>query len=415
MAPEQAEGERVTEAADVYSLALILYEGWTGVNPVRGSGPGRHRAAPRHPLPPLRSRRRDLPRPGRRHRRGARPRGPSSARPLAQLRKALEDVDDRPVRRGRPGRARRRSSAFGLTAYGERAARPLPTDSLPARPSPTRALAGLGAGALALAGLDRPRPDAGLAPPLAARPRSSPCSPRSCPRVWLGRRQCVGMSGWLGSPRPTARAPALLLPRPRARPAAAAARRAVVVGARARPAARRRRARARCSSAVAALAPTAWRRAGLRPPASSGSPPPRSRRQELLFGVPDGVDPRAGVGDVAERRADDALLPARVDRAPRCPAGSGLRRCCRRSSSAAARSSSTSSAALVWAAGLVAAHSGRSWWRRRAARRSARRRGRRRLVGAVVASVVGPSLRPPDRAETPSFRRIGRRPSDAAR
>src|SRR3954467_10078790 len=61
MAPEQAEGERVTAAADVYSLALTLYEAWAGTNPVRAASPmgtaRRLRAAP----PPLRSRRRDLP------------------------------------------------------------------------------------------------------------------------------------------------------------------------------------------------------------------------------------------------------------------------------------------------------------------------------------------------------------------
>jgi hypothetical protein len=39
MAPEQAEGKRVTWEADVYSLALSLYEAWTGVNPVRRRGP----------------------------------------------------------------------------------------------------------------------------------------------------------------------------------------------------------------------------------------------------------------------------------------------------------------------------------------------------------------------------------------
>ena len=35
MAPEQAEGARVTAAADVYALALTLYEAWAGVNSLR--------------------------------------------------------------------------------------------------------------------------------------------------------------------------------------------------------------------------------------------------------------------------------------------------------------------------------------------------------------------------------------------
>jgi eukaryotic-like serine/threonine-protein kinase len=39
MAPEQAEGARTTPASDVYSLALTLYEAWTGSNPVRAGGP----------------------------------------------------------------------------------------------------------------------------------------------------------------------------------------------------------------------------------------------------------------------------------------------------------------------------------------------------------------------------------------
>ncbi len=33
MAPEQSEGREVGEPADLYSLALVLYEGLTGVNP----------------------------------------------------------------------------------------------------------------------------------------------------------------------------------------------------------------------------------------------------------------------------------------------------------------------------------------------------------------------------------------------
>jgi eukaryotic-like serine/threonine-protein kinase len=61
MAPEQAEGARVTAAADVYSLALTLYEAWTGVNPVRANSPMGTARRLGTVLPPLRSRRRDLP------------------------------------------------------------------------------------------------------------------------------------------------------------------------------------------------------------------------------------------------------------------------------------------------------------------------------------------------------------------
>ena len=38
MAPEQAEGRAVGEEADLYALALVLYEALSGVNPVRGRG-----------------------------------------------------------------------------------------------------------------------------------------------------------------------------------------------------------------------------------------------------------------------------------------------------------------------------------------------------------------------------------------
>ena len=61
MAPEQADGERVTPACDVYSLALTLYEAWTGTNPVRGPGPASTARRVGRRLRPLGSRRRDLP------------------------------------------------------------------------------------------------------------------------------------------------------------------------------------------------------------------------------------------------------------------------------------------------------------------------------------------------------------------
>ena len=49
MAPEQADGQRADARADLYSLALVLYEGLAGVNPVAAG------------LPPLSRKRKDLP------------------------------------------------------------------------------------------------------------------------------------------------------------------------------------------------------------------------------------------------------------------------------------------------------------------------------------------------------------------
>ena len=62
MAPEQAEGERVSPASDVYSLALTLFEAWTGENPVRGRGPAATARKLGRPIPSLARWRRDLPR-----------------------------------------------------------------------------------------------------------------------------------------------------------------------------------------------------------------------------------------------------------------------------------------------------------------------------------------------------------------
>ncbi|HZU39869.1 MAG TPA: serine/threonine-protein kinase [Solirubrobacteraceae bacterium] len=60
MAPEQAEGREAAEPADLYSLALVLYEALTGVNPLIDAGPRTRRLALY--LPPLRRQRRELPR-----------------------------------------------------------------------------------------------------------------------------------------------------------------------------------------------------------------------------------------------------------------------------------------------------------------------------------------------------------------
>ncbi|HEY2161801.1 MAG TPA: serine/threonine-protein kinase [Solirubrobacteraceae bacterium] len=62
MAPEQAEGLEAGASADLYSLALVIYEALTGVNPV-GTGTAARRARRLGAyLPPLRRQRRDLPR-----------------------------------------------------------------------------------------------------------------------------------------------------------------------------------------------------------------------------------------------------------------------------------------------------------------------------------------------------------------
>jgi hypothetical protein len=60
MAPEQAEGRGVTEATDLYALALVLYEALAGVNPVRGRGAASTARRVGSRLPPLERLRRDL-------------------------------------------------------------------------------------------------------------------------------------------------------------------------------------------------------------------------------------------------------------------------------------------------------------------------------------------------------------------
>ncbi len=62
MAPEQSEGLDVDELADVYSLALVIYEGLAGINPVRGPTPAATARRIGRRLPPLAASRPDLPR-----------------------------------------------------------------------------------------------------------------------------------------------------------------------------------------------------------------------------------------------------------------------------------------------------------------------------------------------------------------
>jgi serine/threonine protein kinase len=100
MAPEQAEGLEAAEPADLYSLALIVYEALSGVNPVAYTGPGRASRRLGIHLPPLRRQRRDLPRNlAASIDLAVRPR-PRERGTLAELRRALalahDDVGDEP-------------------------------------------------------------------------------------------------------------------------------------------------------------------------------------------------------------------------------------------------------------------------------------------------------------------------------
>jgi hypothetical protein len=61
MAPEQAAGRRVDERADLYSLALVLYEALAGRNPVRAGSPAATARRVGTVLPPLARSRGDLP------------------------------------------------------------------------------------------------------------------------------------------------------------------------------------------------------------------------------------------------------------------------------------------------------------------------------------------------------------------
>jgi hypothetical protein len=61
MAPEQAEGRKSGEPADLYSLAIVLYEALAGVNPVRGRGPAATARRVGARLPPMGRLCRDLP------------------------------------------------------------------------------------------------------------------------------------------------------------------------------------------------------------------------------------------------------------------------------------------------------------------------------------------------------------------
>jgi eukaryotic-like serine/threonine-protein kinase len=90
MSPEQAEGRRAHAESDLYSLALVLYETLSGVNPVRGPTPATTARRIGAHLEPLHHHRRDLPRALTRALDNALSPNPQSRGTLARLRMELE-------------------------------------------------------------------------------------------------------------------------------------------------------------------------------------------------------------------------------------------------------------------------------------------------------------------------------------
>ena len=117
MAPEQADGREVGPEADLYSLALVLYEALTGVNPQARAARRRRNGF----VPPLRRQRRDLSRDlAAGIDMALRPR-PSERGTLLDLRAALldslEEADDTPRRRrSRLARAARTTTPGSRTS-----------------------------------------------------------------------------------------------------------------------------------------------------------------------------------------------------------------------------------------------------------------------------------------------------------
>ena len=94
MAPEQARGEKITAAVDVYALGVVLYEALAGVNPIRAGNPAATARRVGMRLAPLHRVRRDLPVELCRAIDAAVAVEPQARTTLAALRRALENRRD---------------------------------------------------------------------------------------------------------------------------------------------------------------------------------------------------------------------------------------------------------------------------------------------------------------------------------
>jgi hypothetical protein len=124
MAPEQSEGREASEAADLYSLALVLYEALSGLNPVRGATPAETVRRIGRPVRPLGRVRRNVPHELARTIDRALVRSPGARGSLAELREELEQALEDGPRLPARGRGRRGASRAGAldTRHEEQAA-----------------------------------------------------------------------------------------------------------------------------------------------------------------------------------------------------------------------------------------------------------------------------------------------------
>jgi hypothetical protein len=327
MAPEQAEGARVTAACDVYSLALTLYEAWTGSNPVRAGGPAATARRLGRPLPSLAAARRDLPLglcdaiddaleidPARR---------PTPRALRAELAAAEAELDDEgglveaaTLRRvGLPSRDRRSLltrvlGVGGADAGGAGAV--LAPELETARPARAVALARrAGAGALAggivLASVETLGPEPSFSTPAAAGVVALAVA--LLPRIgWA--LAALGLCAWLVAPDTDRQGTALIIaaaaaPLPLLLPRAGLLWSVPVLAPLLGTVAL-----APVFVGVAALAPTPWRRAGL---GAAGflwlATGEVLTGRSLLFGIPDGALPRADWEGSISAAASDALGP----------------------------------------------------------------------------------------------------------
>jgi len=141
MAPEQSEGREATPQTDLYSLALVLYEALSGVNPVRGANPAETARRIGGELPSLHRHRRDLPHETVDALDAALASDPQRRGTLPALREGLEKTLEGGLARGRPRLpASRKTPVRAPTApmpAREQSYEPRPADAF-RTPSPAR-------------------------------------------------------------------------------------------------------------------------------------------------------------------------------------------------------------------------------------------------------------------------------------